>query len=176
MTNIFWFHEDPRIAARMHADIHIPKMAIEAAQCVATAFRRNGYEGDDIYEEYGSPGDQRTPQEWCTESRAHAISAIKYGISILGERQRRWPQFARHKTYDELTKLWERIDHDSIDWPNKERVSDPPTFGIEDRFVMGDRDTDGLPGYVRSYRAYAIREKDYYEREFTACERPDWAE
>lgn len=36
--NIFVLHEDPKIAAQMHCDKHIPKMIVEHAQMLAAAY------------------------------------------------------------------------------------------------------------------------------------------
>lgn len=168
MTNIFWFHEDPRIAARYHADKHVPKLAIEAAQAVATALRRNGYDGSDTYEEYPSPGAQRTPQDWCTASRAHADLAIDYGIAVIAERNRRWPDRNAHKTMRALRRQRELLDHEDVEWPATEPAAVPPTFGLDDSY-------DDL-NYVSAYRAYAVAEKGYAdEANFTATQRPWWA-
>lgn len=166
MTNIFWFHEDPRVAASYHADKHVPKMAVEAAQVAATALRRNGYDKDDIYKTYPSPGDQRTHQEWATESKEHTISVIKYGLAVLAERNRRWPERNPHDTVGELRRQRAAVDDESVTWPNDQRVSDPPLFGLEDRYSAFD--------YVKAYRAYAVREKDYKNASFTATDAPRW--
>lgn len=40
--NIFVLHEDPREAARMMCDKHIPKMVVESAQMLASALRTHG--------------------------------------------------------------------------------------------------------------------------------------
>ena len=37
--NIFRLHDDPEIAAQMHCDKHIPKMILETAQMLSTAWR-----------------------------------------------------------------------------------------------------------------------------------------
>ena len=40
--NIFVLHEDPRKAAQMMCDKHIPKMCVETAQMMASALRKHG--------------------------------------------------------------------------------------------------------------------------------------
>lgn len=166
MTNIFWFHRDPRVAALHHADVHIPKMGIEAAQVAATALRRNGYDKEDIYEAYPSPGDQRTHQEWATMSKAHTILVIKYGLSIMAERNRRWPERNPHDTTEQLRRQRVAVEDESVEWPNEQRVSNPPKFGLSERY-------SDIP-YSEAYRTYAVWEKDYTDETFTATNPPVW--
>ena len=44
--NIFVLDASPLRAAEMHCDKHVPKMILETAQMLSTAYRRNFDDGD----------------------------------------------------------------------------------------------------------------------------------
>ena len=46
--NIFYLHNDPRIAAKYHCDKHVVKMILESAQMLSTAHRIIDKSDDDI--------------------------------------------------------------------------------------------------------------------------------
>ena len=47
--NIFFLHETPEKSAEYHCDKHVPKMILETAQMLSTAYRRNFNDGDELY-------------------------------------------------------------------------------------------------------------------------------
>ena len=44
--NLFRLHDDPKTAATMHCDKHIPKMVLETAQMLSTAWRMTEKDND----------------------------------------------------------------------------------------------------------------------------------
>ena len=49
--NIFFLHQNPKIAAQMHCDKHVVKMVLEYAQILSTAHRV--IDGDEVADREG---------------------------------------------------------------------------------------------------------------------------
>lgn len=166
--NVLWLHEDPETATQHHADMHVPKMGIEAMQCVSDGMRANGADADWMTEAY-MLDDENNPShaltEWVAESKAHADAVLRLGRAVMYERERRWPDRNDHATWER----YEQADTSIADWPNTEWVRNPPQFGVPDELVDDN--------YVVGYRRYMLERRDYHDATWTdPARQPAWAE
>lgn len=93
--NIFALHPQAREAARMLCDKHVPKMAVESAQMLASALIRHGATPDEMpLTKKGTPyrgGYHRHPcTVWAGESKANFIWLAHHGHEICLEYTRRF--------------------------------------------------------------------------------------
>ncbi|MEI6166524.1 MAG: hypothetical protein WCS52_04960 [bacterium] len=87
--NIFYLDRDPKKAARMHCDKHIPRMATEAAMLLSIAHRRRGYRGNEIYRESKTISKSLGPLVWIMESRSNYRWTVTMALELCAEHVRR---------------------------------------------------------------------------------------
>ena len=145
--NIFVLDEDPKKAAEMMCDKHIPKMVVESAQMMASALRRHGATDEDFIEhdiltKKGTPykgGYSNHPcTKWAGDSFENFNWLTKHAICLSIEYTKRYGKtHACENPIIFMISLWEKIP--------KSKMT-PFAQAMPDKY----RDSD----VVKAYRAY----------------------
>ena len=167
--NIFYLDHDPELAARYHCDQHVPKMIVETAQILSNVHRRTGYSGPNHVEHGTGPykhcrnaGPTLGPMVWVMESVANYRWAVKLGLALFEEYQRRFRK-SQHKSRKVLA--WLR-DHE----PSLPDIGPTPVRLAMDEGYGSSRDTCDP---VAAYRAY-YREWKREMKTWPRGETPPW--
>ena len=97
--NIFVLSLEPRMAARMHCDLHVPKMILEATQMLATGMRLRGATDEDfihagVVTKAGTPYKSAHPHHPCTKWVAEKASNMywlsDYAFGLVDEYRSRF--------------------------------------------------------------------------------------
>ena len=88
--NIFILHQDPRIAAQMYCDKHVPKMVVELYQQMGSAMRRAGVPDALMpLTKKGTPlkgGYHNHPcTRWVGDNRKNFCWAAEHGLALCAE-------------------------------------------------------------------------------------------
>ena len=159
--NIFVLDTNPRLAAQMHCDKHVPKMCVEAAQMMASALRRHGATDEQMpLTKAGTPykgGYAHHPcTVWAGDSRENFVWLAQHADELCAEYSRRFGKMH------------------SCEWPIT-IMGDLIRLIPKDRFTpfaqaMPDEYRNDDP--VVAYRAY------YHSKQFAKWEKgtpaPDW--
>jgi hypothetical protein len=136
--NIFYIHEDPRIAAQMLCDDHIRKMQIESAQMCSTAHWETGSQAPYKRTHWNHPS-----SKWTRTSLSQYNWVVEHGLEICNEFTKRYGK--RHKTQSVLEWLKE----------NKPNIADkgfnPPPQCMDNIYKRKDT--------IEAYRNFYIEDK-----------------
>ncbi len=180
--NIFILHEDPKEAARMHCDKHVPKMIVESAQMISTAHRMlDGYtvrkpskSGKRIinYWEHPDPNDEELLYKavhhnhpstvWTRESKDSYLWHYELFAELCNEFTKRFK-----KTHLTESLLFERLKKPPVNIPD---------IGLTPfRLAMSNLPECITPDPVESYRNYYIAKQSYMPCDWNkGTEMPDW--
>lgn len=178
--NIFYLHEDPKIASTMHIDKHVVKMVIETAQLLSTAHRV--LDGEEFY---GKTAAGRKIKRWkhpdedlenrlykaCHVNHPSAVWIRENGFNyrwawlLMAELGKEfYLRYGKiHMTTDKLEKLLQEPPK-NISWNHK--GTEPPQCMPDDVKVPGDS--------VQAYRKYYVKYKHPFATWKT--EKPEWYE
>lgn len=162
--NIFVLDTDPKIAATMYCDRHLPKMVVELYQQCGSAVIRHGATPDmmPISKTSGRPlkgGYHRHPCTiFCGDSRENYDWAIEHGLSLAEEYTKRFGK--THACEDGLHHLASM------------RTIIPPGRLTDFAQAMPDCYRDEDP--VKAYRDYYINEKAYFAKWERGTPAPYW--
>jgi len=158
--NIFYLDDNPEIAAKMHANIHVNKMTVECAQLLSNVHRRLGYIGSGCYKETSMASPNLAPMRWVTESLNNYRWAVKLGISLAAEYRRRFNPKQDHRTLRVLK------------WLKDHEPTIPDIGSTPAKLAMPD-EYKNASDPVGSYRAYLIGEKASLCK-WSEGETPEW--
>jgi hypothetical protein len=83
--NIFFLDRDPQIAASLHSDQHVIKMALETAQILCSALHRHGIEA-----RYKPTHLHHPSVLWTGDSLSHWMWTRQLGLCLCAEYTFRW--------------------------------------------------------------------------------------
>ena len=138
--NAFWLDEDLRQAARFHADQHVGKMLLEAAQVCCTAARIHGHDEEFLYRKTHV---HHPLVHWASESRANWDRLFELARALDSAFRDRFDHDDSHASWQMLC----RIDRDRLAVPDAPAT--PPPQCMPDRY----RRPDDLVGAYRDYYA-----------------------
>jgi len=112
-VNIFVLDTDPRAAARMMCDKHIPKMLVESAQMMASALRRHGVDESELpLTRRGTPYKGGYPHHPCTiwvgDSYENFMWLYEHAESLAREYIKRFGK--RHRTQRSIREMHQAFD------------------------------------------------------------------
>ena len=156
--NIFVLHDDPRIAAEMHCDKHVPKMVLELAQMLTTA--HHVHESDQWRGMYKQAHLNHPCTKWVRENSANYKWAASHYGALAQEYKRR---FNKH--------------HKSWVTQNTHLIVAP--FNIKQStyctpFAQAMPDEDKHEDAVTAYRTYYLRDKQRFAKWEKGVDAPDW--
>lgn len=155
--NVFWLDENPRRAARYHADRHVNKMLLEAAQVLSTAARTHGYDAEFLYQ---ATHTNHPLMEWAAESKANWLRLYEFARALNDEFMERFGHDDPHASWEMLTE----IDLDALPIPD-EPATEPPQCMPEEYQQPGDT--------ITAYRTYYANDKwGWAEWKYTP--EPEW--
>lgn len=174
--NIFYLHNDPKLAARMHCDKHNVKMIVETAQLLSTAHRINdGVQRTELSESgrrvkrwvidnhkdallYKATHPNHPSAIWARQSKQNYKWLYNLFVNLLDEYTFRYGrQHLSEKLKDVLSETPKNI--------SDKGFFDPPPAMPDYCKVKGDS--------VQSYRNYYINEKKRFAK-WTKRETPYW--
>ena len=165
--NIFALSSDPRAAATMHCDKHVPKMVVEVFQQLGSAVRRHGATDEMMpLTQKGTPlkgGYKHHPcTRWCGDTLSNYKYAQAMGIALCDEFELRYGK--PHASRLGITQLGEQRFLDLI--PPGELT--PFAQAMPDEF----KHHDGVVAYRRYYALdKAVNIKFEYKR---GRNKPTW--
>lgn len=154
--NAFWLDADPRTAARYHADQHVAKMILEAAQVLSTAARLRGVDDPRLYR---STHENHPLVQWAAESRANWDRLYEFARALNDEYVERFDRDEPHASW----RLLQELDRDALPLP-EDPATEPPQ-------CMPERYRG--PDLVDAYRTYYATEKAPWAQ-WNHSRRPDW--
>tara|TARA_Y100000401_G_scaffold76438_1_gene62238 strand:+ start:2516 stop:3034 length:519 start_codon:yes stop_codon:yes gene_type:complete len=171
--NIFYLHEVPEIAAKMHCDKHVVKMVLESGQMLSTCFRlRHQYTTDEnghikfipmgkMYENVYKMAHVNHPSTvWVTQSVQHWDWLYKLFCALCDEYTYRYGKI--HMTDSKLRELF----------------STPPQFLEDNGFTPPPQcmfEEYKCEDTVQAYRQYYLGAKKGFLT-YTKREKPEWIE
>ena len=172
--NIFVLDTNPRLAAQMHCDKHVPKMCVEAAQMMASALRRHGATDEQMpLTKAGTPykgGYTHHPcTVWAGDSQENFVWLAQHADELCTEYYRRFGKI--HSCEWPIT-----IMGDLIRLIPKDRLT-PFALAMPDEYrpepIDGEIVYHAFPEHaVKAYRRY------YHSKQFAKWEKgvpaPDW--
>ena len=157
--NIFYLHEDAKIAAQWHCDKHVVKMIVETAQLLSTAHRvLDGDKRADDLGIYKAAYQNHPSAVWVRESVGNYDWATSLLIALLEEYTKRYGK--THKTQAVGEALRANRPHGIASGD----VSEPPQC-MPDEYKG--------PSAVDAYRLYYIGDKARFAR-WRHGNQPDW--
>ena len=159
--NIFVLDNDPKIAATMMCDKHIPKMVLESAQMMAQALRRHGATDEQMpLTKSGTPYKGGHPHHPCTvwagDSWHNFDWLANHAIGLLGEYYMRFGK--EHACSEPIGQM------NGMSWRLPNGRLTPFAQAMPDEFKQEDA--------VKAYRRY------YHSKQFAKWEKgtpaPDW--
>jgi hypothetical protein len=153
--NVFWLDDDPRTAASYHADQHVSKMLLEAAQILSTAARLNGAHDPDLYR---ATHEKHPAVLWAAESRANWTRLNEFARALNAEYVERFDHDEPHASWRMLQGL------DSAALPLPEGPATEPPQCMPEEYQGSD--------LVDAYRRYYASEKQWAEWNHSPA--PDW--
>ena len=116
--NIFVLDTDPRAAARMMCDKHIPKMLIESAQMMASALRRHGVDESELpLTRRGTPYTMASPNQnhpctkWAGDSYENFMWLYQHAESLAREYLKRFgKRKGTHRTIRTIREIHQTFD------------------------------------------------------------------
>ena len=159
--NIFVLDNDPKIAATMMCDKHIPKMVLESAQMMAQALRRHGATDEQMpLTKSGTPYKGGHPHHpgtvWAGDSWHNFDWLANHAIGLLGEYYMRFGK--EHACSEPIGQM------NGMSWRLPNGRLTPFAQAMPDEFKQEDA--------VKAYRRY------YHSKQFAKWEKgtpaPDW--
>lgn len=98
--NIFVLDESPALAAKYHADAHVNKMILEAAQMLCSVRNDEGYSTP-----YKTTHLNHPCTRWVAESKANAYWLVSLARELNKEAKRRYGKSADHKSWSVIQSL-----------------------------------------------------------------------
>jgi hypothetical protein len=162
--NLFYFHHEPDINARMHCDKHVVKMPLEVAQLLSTAVRvlvhASGMQID-LTGVYKQTHVNHPCAVWTRSSVLAFDSVVEYGEALCMEYTYR---YGREHASQEVIELCSALD-DFYTLTYTEPMPSLPQMMPEQYKVPGDP--------VAAYRAYFNGEKQHIAK-WTNRPAPEW--
>ena len=167
--NIFVLDTDPRAAARMMCDKHIPKMIVESAQMMASALRRHGLGDDDLPNtRRGTPYKGGYPHHPCTrwvgDSYRNFIWLYQHGETLSREYIKRFGK--KHRTQRSIREMHQVFDE-------KHHTFDFPEVGLTP-FAQAMPDEYKNTDVVKAYRDYYKADKSHFAKWDKGTPAPNW--
>lgn len=156
--NIFYLHEDAKVAAQWHCDQHCSKMIVETAQLLSTAHRL--LDGDDYADKqalYKATHKNHPSAVWVRETSRNYDWTLSLLRALCAEFKRRYKK--DHKSSQLLSALSKRPRNIAADY-----FAEPPQC-MPDEYKG--------PSAVDAYRLYYIGDKARFAR-WRHGNQPDW--
>jgi hypothetical protein len=155
--NIFVLNDNPRLAARAHADRHVIKMITETAQMLSTALHLTGAPAQQLYQ----PTHANHPcSRWVRHTRGNYLWACDLLSWLLGEYDHRFGKPGAFRRARALLPWFVR-------WA--ERIPD----GLRTPFAQAMPEQFRGPDAVEAYRRYYAEDKAHLHQ-WTKREKPDF--
>ena len=154
--NVFRLHDDPKIAAKYHADNHVIKMLTEAGQILSHAAEYNG-----IYEDYmyKVTYDNHPLFEWAADTLGNWRWVYDLAAALAEEKALR--HGGTHKTWEQVISRMPREPEVLSGGETRQYFAGPG--------VLDDGDI------VEAYRKlYKRKDNDFGLRYNLGRDRPDW--
>lgn len=156
--NIFVLDNDPRIAAEMHCDKHVPKMVLELAQMLTTA--HHVHESEPWEGMYKQAHLNHPCTKWVREHTANYYWAARHFESLaeqymkrFGKVHKTWKEQAKHLMYSPKSMLYKSL-------------CSPFAQAMPDNYKNEDA--------VTAYRTYYLRDKQRFAKWEKGVGAPDW--
>ena len=141
--NIFYLHEDPKLAASYVYDKHKVKMILESAQMLCTAHHhyaeKLGY--DNSYIPYKKAHYNHPSTIWCRENSRQYYWLFHHMIALGNEYTKRY-----NKTHLTITKCFDALKNCPVGMPLGGKFKQPPQC-MPDEFKR----SNAIHGYWRYY-------------------------
>tara|TARA_R100000306_G_C4347777_1_gene128490 strand:+ start:313 stop:831 length:519 start_codon:yes stop_codon:yes gene_type:complete len=161
--NIFRLHDDPIVAAQMHCDKHIPKMILETAQMLSTAWRTTEEENEyaDEHGLYKAAYKNHPSTVWVRHGILNYFWTRRLFEYLCKEYTYRYGK--RHASERLLEAFAYNVPHETtiIKWPLPFPQCMPDQYKVE-----------GNP--VQAYRNYYKAEKAYFAKWNRGTPSPEW--
>lgn len=153
--NIFYLDHDPKTAAEFHCDKHVPKMIVETAQMLCTAYHINGYHKQIPYKKthWNHPC-----SKWVRESNENFQWTIQLGEALCDEFEKRFNK--PHKSRAVIN--W--CKENALNLPNKGFTS--PALAMPDEYKNSDP--------IVSYRNFYMGSKKRFAKWERSRNKPNW--
>ena len=168
--NIFVLDTDPRVAARMMCDKHIPKMLVESAQMMASALQRYGVDESELpLTRRGTPYKMAYPNHPCTkwvgDSYQNFMWLYQHAETISQEYFKRFgKRRGTHRTIRTIREIHQTFDKHFPTFDFPEDGLTPFALAVPDKYQGKD--------VVKAYRAY------YHSKAFAKWDKgtpaPNW--
>ena len=155
--NIFFLHETPEKSAEYHCDKHVPKMILETAQMLSTAYRRNFDDGDELYK---TAYPKHPSTIWMGDSGDNFFWGIRLLDKLIEQFTMRYGKV--HKTI-RISNLFHSKYKRWHDW--KTPFTTPPQC-MPDEYKHDN--------YITAYRNYFKGAKRYFAKWDKLNNKPDW--
>lgn len=173
--NIFVLHEDPQEAARMMADKHIPKMAVESVQMLVQAMLTNGAPADMMppTKTTGKPhrgGYAHHPCTlWAGENLANWVWLFTHAETLCEEYTKRYGK--THYAESQLKHMcsgfvWTDYIPSGLRTPFARALNQSQGRNLD---LLSDKYTA-----VQAYRTFYLREKADFAKWEKGTPAPDW--
>ena len=153
--NLFYLHQDPKVAARLHCDKHVVKMILETAQMLSCAHHVNGtsVSSDKLY---GKTHVHHPSTVWVRSAPSHYKWAYDLFIALCDEYTLRY-----NKTHLSDTKL-RSVLSTYPEFTNDDQTFTPPPLAMPEKYwVSGQKVNTKSSTVVKSYQQYYYYEKRY---------------
>ena len=164
-TQLFILSLDPRRCARYHCDRHVPKLTLEAAQILSSAFHILSKElAEKLVREHKiyRPTHLDHPcVRWCAAARGNFRFTLALGAALADEFAER---FGHQHASEKILKNIAKINLDDLPFPEDART--PFAQAMPERFRG--------PDAVIAYRRYYLAEKVQFARWAHGTSAPAW--
>ena len=174
--NIFVLDTDPRAAARMMCDKHIPKMLIESAQMMASALRRHGLGDEHLpLTRRGTPyegGHRHHPCTiWVGDSYENFMWLYQHAEGLAREYTKRFGK--RHRTQRSIREMHQTFDKHFTTFDFPEDGLTPFALAVNKKKETPVIHAEGNDA-VKAYRAYYKADKSYFAKWDKGTPAPNW--
>ncbi len=162
--NIFFLDKTPELSAKMLCDKHIPKMLLETAQMLSTAYQEMF--GEDKYTKdlYKIAYPNHPMTKWVSEHSKNFDWTLLLGCMISKEYTFRFKKY--HKSDAIITTLCFAVEDNSFTGYGMEGDMTTPPQCMPDKYKDND--------YVTAYRNYYKGEKEYFAKWEKGRKQPEW--
>ena len=162
--NIFFLDKTPEKSAKFLCDKHIPKMLLETAQMLSTAYREMFGEDEYTKDLYKIAYPNHPMTKWVSKHSKNFDWALLLGCKISDEYRLRFGKY--HKSEAIITNLCHAVEENSFAGYEMEGNMTTPPQCMPDEY----KDKD----YVVAYRRYYIGEKKYFAKWEKGRKQPEW--
>ena len=162
--NIFFLDKTPELSAKYLCDKHVPKMVLETAQMLSTAYR--SLYGEDRYTKdlYKIAYPNHPMTKWVSEHSKNFDWTLLLGCKISNEYKFRFGKY--HKSEEIIETLCFAVEDNSFTGYGMEGDMTTPPQCMPDKYKNKN--------YVIAYRNYYMGDKKYIAKWNKGRKQPKW--